>query len=391
VALGDGFLDAHRSDQNRAVSVAEGQTYALVRPGGETFVLGIGELSQNADRKNRQLELSMFPIGKIPWGARFCVVDTQGKPVAGATATFSISERIEKVDGVATYQTHSPETFRSDAQGCIQLPRLPRDAKFRGEVAAPGFFTRKDVDGFRDKDGHYFPPGVDGKVQLKRPGAISGQVLGPDGKPLVHAPLSLDTLVEYPHGAVATANHLRAVSDDNGRFLFEGVPPGNHHLYYPWSGPTQGEVDSGRWKTFEIKKDNGRVVPLPLAGYGMVRPITVDEGATVRNVTLDFTQSTSTIEGKVLDAEGKPLKGASVRVLWRQGRQDGGQSLLPDVVSDVEGRYHVDHLPPGPYQLQTIPPGMKVAPGTASGTFVGLAAHQVMRLDLRLATAENAP
>src|SRR5208282_5240094 len=87
---------------------------------------------------------------------------------------------------------------------------------------------------------------ADGTVQLKRPGAIEGRVLGPDGKPLVHAPLSLDTLVEYPKGTVGTGNHLRAISDEQGRFRIEGVPPGKHRLYYPWSGPTRGEVDSGR-------------------------------------------------------------------------------------------------------------------------------------------------
>ncbi|MGO9111761.1 MAG: protein kinase domain-containing protein [Thermoguttaceae bacterium] len=395
-ALGDAFLDAHRSDESRATNVAEGQTYALVRPDGETFVIGICELSQNADHRNQRLELSMLRLGTIPWGTKFCTVDTRGEPVAGASATFSIRERLEKVDGVATYQTLSPSIYHGDAQGCIRLPPLPRGTTFHGEVAASGFLAREDIDGSRDKDGRYLPPGVDGKVQLKRPCVIEGRVVGPDDKPLVHAPLSVDTLVEYPNGTVGTANHLRAISDEHGRFRIEGVPPGKHRIYYPWSGPTRGEVDSGRWRAFEIKKEGGVVVPLPLTGYGLVKPITVDEGTTVRDVVLDFSQSKSTIEGEVLGAAGKPVTGASVRVLWHQGDGQGGKGwqdgkrLLPDIVTDAAGHYRVEHLPPGPFQLYAIPPGMKVVPEKSpAAAHVELAPHQVLRQDLQLATGET--
>ena len=36
-AIKDAFLDAHPSEENHAAGVTEGQTYALVRPDGETF------------------------------------------------------------------------------------------------------------------------------------------------------------------------------------------------------------------------------------------------------------------------------------------------------------------------------------------------------------------
>ncbi len=96
-AIRDAFLDAHPSEENHAAGVTEGQTYALVRPDGETFLLRIGELSQIAGQGNRRLEISMFPLGRIPWGTSFCVVDTRGNAVAGATARFSITERLQKV------------------------------------------------------------------------------------------------------------------------------------------------------------------------------------------------------------------------------------------------------------------------------------------------------
>ncbi len=365
--------------------VSEGQTYALVRPDGETFLLEIGELGQNANGSKWWLDLSMFPAGKFPWGMQFYVVDTQGRPVAGATATLSITERLQKVEGVATYQTQPTRTFYGDAQGCIRMPPLPRGATFHGEVAAPGFFTRVSIRGTRDNDGRYDPPGVQGKVQLKRPGAIEGQVLGLDGKPLAHAPLSLDTTVEYPGFVQTTGNQLRAISDDQGRFRIEGVPPGTQRLYYPWSGPSQGEIDSGRWRAFEIKKDGIPAVPLPLAGCALVKQVTVDEAKTTRDVVLDFSQSTSTIEGKVLDAAGKPVSGASVIVMWLQ---DDGKSHtsfgFPGVVTDLAGHYRVDHLPSGTFQLYAIPYGMTAVPEKARAAApIILAARQVLHHDLR--------
>ena len=383
-AAGDAFIEAHPSAKDRVASVSEAEKYALVRPDGETFVLSIGELSQDADRSNRQLGISMFPIGRIPWGTKFRVVDTQGKAVAGATATFSITERLQKVDGVPTYQTRREGTYQGDDQGCIRLPRLPRDATFRGEVAAPGFLPREDINGARDNVGRYYPP-CNGTVQLRRPGVIEGRVLGPNGKPLVHAPLSLTTSVEYPNSSSLTGNHLRAITNEQGRFRIEGVPPGNHFLYYPWDGPTQGEVDSGRWRAFGTKKDARLVVPHPLAGYGLVKPITVNEAATVRDVVLDFSRSTSAVEGKVLDAAGKPVSGASVRLLWPRGDGANWMSLgLPDAVTDAAGHYRIDHLPPESFQLQAIPPGMKVVPEKSPPVQVELAAEQVLRQDLRI-------
>ncbi len=272
---------------------------------------------------------------------------------------------------------------------------------------------REDIEGARDKDGRYSRPG-NGTVQLKRPGAIEGRVLGPDGKPLVHAPLSLTTVVEYPpvpsSGAATpgtlpaaveytpgsrtvTANHLRAITDEQGRFHIEGVPPGNHLLYYPWSGPTQGEVESGRWRAFGSKKDGHLVVSLPLAGYGLVKPVTVDEAATVKDVVLDFSQSTAAVEGKVHDAAGKPVSGATVRLFWPGGDGKNWMSLdLPDVVTDAAGHYRIDHLPPGSLQLQAVPPGMKVAPEKSPAAVqVELVAGQVLWQDLRLAPAVSAP
>ena len=251
-----------------------------------------------------------------------------------------------------------------------------------------------------------------GTVQLKRPGAIEGRVLGPDGKLLVHAPLSLTTVVEYPpvpsSGRVARHlarcrgvhariqnRHRESLAGDHRRaraFHIEGVPPGNISSVLSLVRADAGEVESGRWRAFGSKKDGHLVVSLPLAGYGLVKPVTVYEAATAKDVVLDFSQSTAAVEGKVHDAAGKPVSGATVRLFWPGGDGKNWMSLdLPDVVTDAAGHYRIDHLPPGSLQLQAVPPGMKVVPEKSPAAVqVELVAGQVLWQDLRLAPAVSA-
>jgi hypothetical protein len=63
-------------------------------------------------------------------------------------------------------------------------------------------------------------------------------------------------------------------------------------------------------------------------------------------------------------------------------------------VTDAAGHYRVEHLPPGPYEVRAIPPGMKNRPvplESLATAQVELAAEEVFQQDLRFASAENKP
>src|SRR5262245_10160535 len=66
-------------------------------------------------------------------------------------------------------------------------------------------------------------------------------------------------------------------------------------------------------------------------------------------------QSTGAMQGRVLDAAGSVLRGATVNVCNRSTAFDR------TVLADVEGRYHVTAIPAGTYEVTVAAAGFKSA------------------------------
>ncbi len=178
-------------------------------------------------------------------------------------------------------------------------------------------------------------------------GSVEGQVIGPDGKPLPNAPLSLTTAGDF--GLVSNA--LRAVTDEAGRFRIDNVPPGTHLLYYPWSGPTRGDVDSGRWRAYHGPGERWPSVPVEnVRGAALVE---MDEGRERCDVVVDLSKSTCSVEGRVFDSEGRLAVGAEVHLFWKLPNAQGPwpEDSHPPAVTDSEGRYRLVNLPPGDWHI----------------------------------------
>ncbi len=153
---------------------------------------------------------------------------------------------------------------------------------------------------------------VDGVVlELSPGGALHGHVVASkDGAPVFQAHLSIGT-ESRKSGKWAPIDHLLegVTTDANGAFAWEDLAPGEYELSvrHPDFGPRERTVRIEREKKTEIE------VKLP---------------------------SAARVFGRVLDAGGKPKKGAIVDTM-AHGR----------AVADDEGRYEIDGLPPGEITL----------------------------------------
>jgi hypothetical protein len=132
-----------------------------------------------------------------------------------------------------------------------------------------------------------------------------------------------------------------ATTDQNGRFLFEGIDPGRYRV--------------------DVQKAG--FAPL----MGAAAP--VDVGSGQRNESLEvLLQRGAVITGRVFDAEGQPLAEAQVLALRRPpGALASIRRLIPGgpmTQTNDLGEFRLFSLPPGEYYLQASPhsgPSMNAA------------------------------
>jgi hypothetical protein len=286
------------------------------------------------------------------------VVDAQGRGVPNAQL------RTEDLSWSVT----------TDAEGWFDLPPLKADQKTDFKITAAGFIQRERVDVLRTSEGSWLPRPP--HFQMQRAAQLSGRVLAPNGQPLAYAPLSLTTLVRYqdggtsdnPEGSIQptlyTANARRAISDDQGNWKMEDVPPGTHILYYPWSGPTMDELTIGRWR--QAIRPGEKSPSAPIKGVCGALVVTVRDSETKDNLFLDLARSTCRLTGRLFAPDGQPLAGARVHLVCVHGLRsdDPAQSLVTAVTdgdypaqeTDADGRYEFRNFPPGDWRISADHP-----------------------------------
>ncbi len=359
----------------------EGRIYAftVTMPHGLP-VAGMIEIVQ-ADRKAETLRIRqrLLPTGAAREVAgtegraasagtgELSIIDTSGSPVEGARVQFD-----QLIEGKYVMAA----SFTSDIEGKVAIPDIKYATHLFLRVEAQGYVSRKYSHSqklSRDPDGEWFTGASDGvrsrSVVLLMGGTISGRVLGPDGRPLAGAPLSMTTNCDYKvywRGAGASsdrnsyfvANHLRAISDENGEFRFDGVPPGDLLIYYPWEGPIQGEIDSGRWKPWTLPGQDYPQPPVADRAWG--KTIRLTEGEHREDIVVDLWESSAWVNGEVVDAAGRTVAGALVRAVAKLENDtllswpdsfDGGRTT-----TDADGRFRLRGLPPGTIRIPVSHP-----------------------------------
>jgi len=303
----------------------------MVKQNGYWLAANLESAKENAAGQQATQPASAPPNELPPSGTLGRVVDVHGKGVAGAVLS-SASPRW---------------TVTTDANGQFPLPQLDESTHLTLTIRADGYAPRGLVPLWRNADGEYANKGV---YELHRMGRLEGTVLGPDGKPLAAAPLSVTTTEKYPNFSSMTSNHHRGITDAQGRFSID-VVPGRVLLYYPWSGPTSGEVQAGTWAAWTKP---GQVYPsAPIEGVYAFQRIELDDGQVVKGLVLDLSRSTAAVEGRVLDRTGRTVPNAKISPISKGG--EGWMQFspyYPSAVTDANGQYRLERLPAGAWHIK---------------------------------------
>jgi hypothetical protein len=231
---------------------------------------------------------------------------TQSVTLAGSTLEFTLKpQALARMKGrIVDAQTGAPvagaavtvgkERSVSDRDGYFDLDGLGA-GPWTVAVSAKGYVSSET----RVSDAQ---PRLALKPQL---GTVSGRILTAAGKPV--------------SGAIAQIGDLRAASDASGRYALTEVPPGEH--------------------TLTLIQDGKALFKAPITlspGGKVVKDAKVREAAPVGRFGM--------IGGQVRDAAGKALQGVKIVV--------EGKAVTILVVTDDAGRFTVQELLPGDYQLK---------------------------------------
>jgi protocatechuate 3,4-dioxygenase beta subunit len=249
------------------------------------------------------------------------VLDPDGRGVAGARVwPRSASEPFPTIDPVF-------DAVTSDQQGNWRIAAL-----------APGSY--QFLAGHPDFAQAVSPPVPVGRtpavgiqLRLERGGQVTGQVRGPDGRPVADAEVRAAAL-----SGMALWPDLREVfTDDAGRFRVTGLPRRTIHLM------ALHEAGTSAVTTADLGAAPAASVELTLAVRGSIAGLAVDgQGRPLPEAQI-------TARSTALWTNKGPIKSASITSWDLRG--------IPTLVADAGGRFRFNGLPDGRYALSAVRPG----------------------------------
>lgn len=158
---------------------------------------------------------------------------------------------------------------------------------------------------------------------------LEGVVRSTAGQPIARATVRL----QGPAAAQAQPTNLATTTDEQGKFVFDGVLPGRN---YRLSAQRPGFVNAqygARW---------------PNQGG---TPLTLTAGQVLKDLDIEMIPQ-GVIMGRVTDRSGDPVAFAQV-IAVRSAIQRGARQLMPaaSALTDDQGEYRIANLPPGRYYL----------------------------------------
>lgn len=297
----------------------------------------------------RGVDFALSPGGSIAGS----VLARTGGPVVGARVgvLYKLWVAGGVVRGTEAFHLAHSETFEvpTNSAGRYRLDRQP-EGEYDLSVKAPGYLEAAlEIDLARDEQ----RAGVDFLLEVES--VVSGRLTDPEGRPLAHGTITATRLEE---GAEADPLRLGgaeqvAESGADGSYRLDNLAPG---LYWIAAG---------------------------LPGYQSLerRQISVEAGALQSGVDFVLTPRAE-IRGVVVDAGGRPLSGAQIRLGEKELEvtmeralellADRGQMEEVETRTDADGAFSLGNLKNRSYQLEfsaqgyesqtlTLPAGMSEA------------------------------
>ena len=176
-----------------------------------------------------------------------------------------------------------------------------------------------------DASQRYVYPSGELLVTMNEGGVISGILLDPLGAPAQGCEVTASTGESSgrPWGGRSRGDSYDATSKEDGSFRIEGLKPGNYKL----------NAESDDW------------------GPSPEELVRIEEGQIVADITLQLVKG-GTIIGVVYDKSGSTVSGRTINVGQGGFMGMGGGS---EATTDPSGRFSVDRLAAGTYQVSTQP------------------------------------
>ncbi|MCE9593089.1 MAG: carboxypeptidase-like regulatory domain-containing protein [Planctomycetes bacterium] len=278
------------------------------------------------------------------------VVDGSGK----AVPSFTVSAKQANEDPDQPFLENLPiETTVEGGDGTFTLCEFDRGSYVLA-VDAPGFATALS-EKFSVVENQ---ASVELTVRLSAGGSIKGKLVDSTGNPI--------------KGAVV-ASFDAGMEDINDPLFGQLIS----------SGATKRKTRTDRDGNFELKTlapaDYQLEITHPSYSRTVVPNLRVIEGQTVNTGSVAV-KGGGKVTGKVFDQAGQPVARGVVHVA-----ASDGSSLVLDGRTDAEGRYTIDHVPSGSYQISAF----RNAGGGANDPFQAIAEQQASTKEINVLDAQE--
>lgn len=177
-------------------------------------------------------------------------------------------------------------------------------------------------------------------------GVITGQITAPDGRPAIAERITLTPVVEAGREQ-PTLNLPPAIfeTDDRGVYRIFGLPPGRYLVSAGTAGESVAAGLRGRRLSYT------RTFHPNVTEESKATAVDVASGREASNIDIALSRRAEnfTASGRIVDARGQPLTGASFG--YAAMRADGRMAGAPvrDLRADAKGEFLIEHLTPGRY------------------------------------------
>ena len=361
-------LAVDTSRWSRAESIGAAHVRVSLRPGGALFVDWV---ARSQERRTERIALDPSWLDAPAQSLR--IVEAPGPPATG-----DVRRRVEvRLLGDAdARQVHRSNRLLVSMHQ--RLRRWTSTDSHEPTVEIPGVPTGDEVlVRWRRGDGWYgrlrhTHDGGEATIQLRPPTRILGRVVDESGAGIA----GVEPSIRFPRDGVrprlsSAWNANRATeTDESGAFelvLPHEVPFGSPEDALPEAIPTDGVLRVREPGHATLQRDvalaPGGVVALgDLVLVSTAPHLVVRSGealAETGSVRLDAERR---LAGRVVDTDGAPVEGASLRLTGERRVNRGFTTDIPpswvhvaridDTTSDADGRFAFEQLPDGPYELQ---------------------------------------